>query len=128
MSVVLLTAAKPGGPSLKRIYFNLYTDSLKPVLNYYVNVEGEFSDGSFLPLDTSTIYLTSDKGTLRGNEWIIPSVIDFGNVSFRATSKINPKLRDSVTIWIQRYKDPRDAPDYHDPAEELDRAVRRNKR
>lgn len=110
-----------GGPRLRRIYFNPYTDSIKTVLNYYVNVEGEFSDGSYLPLDTADIFLRCDRGTLAGNEWIIPKRIDFDKVTFIAEARTNPQLQDTVTIWIQKWKDPRDAPDYKDPEEERSR-------
>lgn len=110
-----------GGPRLRRIYFNPYTDSIKTVLNYYVNVEGEFSDGSYLPLDTADIFLRCDNGTLAGNEWLIPKKIDFENVTFIAEARANPRLRDTITIWIQRWKDPRDAADYKDPDEDRNR-------
>ena len=97
------------GSRLKRIYFNLYTDSLKPVLNYYVNVEGEFANGRFLPLDTNDVTLTCDHGTLAGMEWVIPKTpVDYPCITFRVISKTNPALRDSVTIFIQRRKDPED--------------------
>jgi hypothetical protein len=85
------------------------------VLNYYVNVEGEYSDGTFLPLDTTEIVLRSDVGTMAGNEWVIPKKIDFEKVTFTATSRANPRLNATKTLWIQKWKDPRDAPDYKDP-------------
>ena len=113
-----LAAKESRGPRLVRIYFNPYTDSIKTVLNYYVNVEGQFNDGSFLPLDTTDIILRCDRGTLAGNEWIVPKKIDFEKVTFIAEARSDPRLRDTVTLWIQKRKDPRDAPDYKDPDEE----------
>ena len=100
--------AQPPKAALKRIYFNLYTDSIKTVLNYYVNVEGEYTDGRYLPLDASTISLTADNGTISGNEWIAPAEIRFEKVTFRAVAKGNPKLHDEITVWLKRAKDPRD--------------------
>lgn len=108
-------------PRLVRVYFNPYTDSIKTVLNYYVNVEGEYSDGSYLPLDSSTVELRCDHGVLEGNAWVIPKKIDFEKVTFTAVSRENPQLRDTVTLWIQKWKDPRDAPDYKDPDEARER-------
>lgn len=105
-------------PALKRVYFNLYTDSLKPVLNYYVNVEGEYRDGSYRPLDTASIRLTADWGELRGNEWVIPPRLLHDSVTFYVRAKENPALGDTITIWIKKWKDPRDAPDYSDPLDE----------
>lgn len=103
--------AQPPKAALKRIYFNLYTDSIKTVLNYYVNVEGEYTDGRYLPLDASSITLTADNGTISGNEWIAPKEIHFEKVTFRAVAKDNPRLHDEVTIWLKRAKDPRDEVD-----------------
>ncbi len=97
---------------LVRIWFNPYADSIKPVLNYYIAVDGEFSDGSFLPMDSSYINLTADHGTLAGNEWVLPKTIDFDRVTFRAEGRNNPALRDSITLWIKKSRDQRDAPDY----------------
>lgn len=111
-------ARTDGEPRLVHIYFNPYTDSIKTVLNYYVNVEGQYSDGSYLPLDTTDIILSCDHGTLAGNEWIIPKKIDFEKVTFIAEARANSRLRDTITLWIQKWKDPRDAPDYQDPDEE----------
>lgn len=103
---LLATAQAPR--ELQRIYFNLYTDSLKPVLNYYVNVEGRYKGDRFLPLDTNTIILTCSRGTLHGMEWVIPKAIDFPSVTFYAVAKSNPALHDSVTVFIQKSKDPED--------------------
>jgi hypothetical protein len=107
-----------GEPRLVRVYFNPYTDSIKTVLNYYVNVEGEYSDGTFLPLDTTEIVLRSDVGAMAGNEWVIPKKIDFEKVTFTATARTNPRLYATATLWIQKWKDPRDAADYKDLTEE----------
>lgn len=110
-----LTASTPGEPRLVRIYFNPYADSIKTVLNYYVNVEGEYSDGSFLPLDSSEMILTCDQGRLAGNEWVIPKMLDFQKVTFTVMARENPRLRDTITLWLQKWKDPRDAADYKEP-------------
>jgi hypothetical protein len=112
------TSDKGGGIKLRRLYFNLYTDSLKPVLNYYVNVEGETADGNYLPLDTTDMVLTASWGQMRGNEWVIPKVLLHDSVTFTATSRRNVNLSDRITIWIQKRKDPRDAPDYLEPGAE----------
>lgn len=105
------------GARLVRLYFHPYTDSIKTVLNYYVNVEGEYSNGRILPLDTSEIMLRADVGMMAGNEWILPKKIDFEKVTFTAVSRADARLRDTVTLWIQKWKDPRDAEDWEDSTE-----------
>jgi hypothetical protein len=99
---------------LKRIYFNLYTDSIKTVLHYYVNVEGEYSDGRVLPMDTSLIRIIADRGIMSGNDWIAPKQIDFEKVTFHAIAKDDPRINDRVTVWLKRLKDPRDEMDADD--------------
>ena len=97
-----------GSPKLKRIYFNLYTDSIKTILNYYVNVEGEYNNGRILPMDAGTITITADHGSMSGVEWIAPKTIDFEKVSFQAVAKDDPGIRADITVWLKRAKDPRD--------------------
>lgn len=107
-------ASAQRGPQVKRIYFNLYTDSIKTVLNYYVNVEAELSNGNYLPLDTSTIILQSDQGRMSGNEWIPPRSIGFDRVRFTARLKSDPALHEAITVFLKREKDPRDNPEAGD--------------
>ena len=114
LTVLFLTAcclhapAANADPKLKRIYFNLYTDSIKTILNYYVNVEGEYSNGRTLPMDANTITITADHGTMSGVEWVAPKVIDFEKVSFHAVAKDDPGIQADITVWMKRAKDPRD--------------------
>ncbi|RYD57357.1 MAG: hypothetical protein EOP56_08595 [Sphingobacteriales bacterium] len=105
-------------PILGDMRFNLYTDSIKPILNYYVNVEGTFTNGQILPVDTSLITVTSDNGMMKGMEWIAPKQRSFDKVKFTATSKYNPSLSMSATMYIKKFDDPRDAPGYEDRTED----------
>src|SRR5947209_1944729 len=93
---VMIEASAQSYGKLQRVYFNLYTDSIKTVLNYYVNVEGQYEHNRILPLDTSLVVITSDKGSMVGNEWIVPQKIDFEKVTFTTFAKENHKLRDMV--------------------------------
>lgn len=103
------TAVQNHGP-LKRIYFNPYTDSLKPVLNFYVNVEGEYGDGRILPMDTSLVQVTADAGEMAGMEWLVrPGMPRYEKVTFTATARENPALRDQITVWMKKAPDPADA-------------------
>lgn len=95
-------------PALKDIRFNLYADSIKPVLNYYVNVEGVFSNGRILPLDKNDIILEADWGEIHNSEWVIPKRLEKECVVFTATARNNPELRKQITVYIQKSKDPRD--------------------
>jgi hypothetical protein len=105
-------------PVLQDIRFNLYTDSIKPILNYYVNVEGVYSSGKIYPLTTDQVIISSDQGTMSGNEWIVPKSRTFEKVMFTATSRIDPRIKKSVTLYLKKYNDPRDAEGYEDRSEE----------
>ncbi|RYE23558.1 MAG: hypothetical protein EOP51_10175 [Sphingobacteriales bacterium] len=112
-------------PVLKGIRYNLYTDSIKPVLNYYVNIEGEFTSGKILPLDAGWVSITADHGSINGMEWIPPAELNFEKVTFTATVKTAPKISIKKTVYLKKYADPRDAYDYKDATED---EVIRNKR
>jgi hypothetical protein len=101
-------------PFLTDIRFNLYTDSIKPILNYYVNVEGVYSSNRVFPLTSDQVTLTSDNGTTQGMEWIAPKERNFDRVTFTATSRFNPSLWKSSTVYLKRFIDPRDAEGYED--------------
>lgn len=105
-------------PIIRDIQFNVYTDSIKPILNYYVNVEGRLTNGSIYPLDSSFIQLTSDFGTVRGMEWIAPKQRNFDKVTFTATFRYNPDISKTATVYLKKEIDPRDALDYQDRTEE----------
>lgn len=112
-------------PLLTDIRYNLYTDSIKPILNYWINIEGVFSNGKVYPLDASFVTISSDNGAMKGMEWIVPKQIDFEKVTFTTVSKFNPDMKKEKTLYIKRYKDPKDALDYEDRTEE---DIMKNKR
>jgi hypothetical protein len=114
-------------PALTDIRFNLYTDSIKPVLNYFVNVEGVYSSGRIFPLTPDHITLTSDEGSMNGLEWILPKERPFEKVTFTATSRSNPNIRKSVTLYLNKYKDPRDAEGYEERRDPDELPVRRRR-
>ena len=110
-------AAKDDNSRLKRIYFNLYTDSIKTILNYYVNVEGEYRNGRVLPMDAHTITITADHGTVSGVEWVAPKDINFEKVCFRAVANDDSGVNANIVVWLKRAKDPRD--EFHSEDMEL---------
>ena len=106
--IICFAAFNASAQKVDSMFFNLYTDSIKTILNYYVNVEGEYSNGRFLPMDTGVIRIIADHGAMSGNEWIAPKEIDFEKVTFHAIAKEDPRINDRVTVWLKRAKDPRD--------------------
>jgi len=96
-------------PYLTDLRFNLYADSIKPILNFYVNVEGIFSSGKVLPLTENQVTITANEGRMKGMEWVVPKERTFNRVIFTASSTADPSITKSVTVYLKKYKDPRDA-------------------
>lgn len=84
------------------IFFSLYTDSLKKGFYNYISIDGKYSDGSWLPLDTSDIVFTSNTGHFKGNDLYIDSSYTGETVTVRAQLRHNPKLWKEVTIYIRK--------------------------
>lgn len=84
------------------IYFHLYTDSLKRGFYNYINVDGRRSDGSWLPLDSNDIILTSDAGHFRGNDLFIDKSWTGNAVHVKAVLRRDPAIWREITIYIRK--------------------------
>ncbi|MCB0698205.1 MAG: hypothetical protein H6551_08100 [Chitinophagales bacterium] len=91
-----------GLPIMTGLRFNLYTDSIKPVMNYYINVEGTFSNGKTFPVDTAFLRLSCSSGSMQGMEWRKPAKITFDKVTFTAISKYAPVLAIDTTLYLRK--------------------------
>ena len=87
------------------IYFNLYTDSLKKQVHNYINVDGRFSNGTWLPLTDKDISFTSTAGKFEGNSLILDSSCTDKKVTIKAVLKSNPAIWREVTIYIKTTPD-----------------------
>ncbi len=88
--------------TIDSIYFNLYTDSLKKGFYNYINIDGKFSDGSWQPLDSSTIKFISNTGLFKGNDLFIDSSYTADTVVVKAVLKNNPAIWKELTIYIRK--------------------------
>jgi hypothetical protein len=87
---------------IESIHFNLYTDSLKKGFYNYISVDAKLSDGSWQPLDTSDLKLTSNTGFFDGNDLFIDSSYAGDSVKIRATLKSNSLLYKEVVVYIRK--------------------------
>ena len=87
------------------IYFNLYTDSLKKQVHNYINIDGKFSNGTWLPLTEKDILFTSSAGKFEGNSLILDSACTEKKVTIKAVLKSNPAIWKEVTIYIKTTPD-----------------------
>lgn len=87
------------------IYFNLYTDSLKKQVHNYINIDGKFSNGSWLPLTEKDILFSSSSGKFDGNSLILDSSCTEKKVTIKAVLKSNPAIWREVTVYVKTTAD-----------------------
>lgn len=87
------------------IFFNLYTDSLKKGTHNYINVDGKFADGKWLPLTAKDIIFRSTAGRFEDNSLFIDKDFSEEKVTVTAVLKSDPAITRSVTIYIKRNPD-----------------------
>lgn len=83
------------------IYFNLYTDSLKKQVHNYINIDGKFSNGSWLPLTDKDILFTASEGKFDGNSLILDSSCSAKKITVKAVLKSNPAIWREITIYVK---------------------------
>lgn len=101
---LLLTATH--AQKLEKLYVNLYTDSLKRGTLNYINIDGLFSNGKFLPLDTVHLKYETSVGAFEGNKLWLPDSITVKDVHIRVHAKQNPQLEARFVVGIKQVPDP----------------------
>jgi hypothetical protein len=91
--------------TLDSIFFNLYTDSLKKGTHNYINVEGHFTDGTYLPLSDKELKFTTTGGKFSGNSLFIDSAFAEEKVTIKAIVIRNPRLWRQIDIYIKKSPD-----------------------
>jgi hypothetical protein len=102
---ILFAANFVSAQTLDSIFFNLYTDSLKKGTYNYINVEGHFSDGTYLPLSDKELKFSSNTGKFNGNSLFIDSSYTGDKVNIKAVVIRNPRLARQIDIYIKKVKD-----------------------
>lgn len=91
---------------LEKLYVNLYTDSLKRGTWNYINVDGQFSNGRFLPLDATHLFYQSSAGEFDGNKLWLPDTLTVQQVHIQVKGKKNHALEARFTVGIKQLPDP----------------------
>lgn len=84
------------------LFFNLYTDSLKIGTYNYINVDGKFSNGRYLPLTEKELVFTASAGKFDGNSLFLDSCIKVPKVTVKVSLKDNPSIWKEITIYIKQ--------------------------
>lgn len=89
---------------LDSLFFNLYTDSLKKGTYNYINVDGKFSDGRYLPLTEKELLFSASAGKFKGNSLFVDSSITDEKITVTAVLKADSSVKKNVTIYIKTYE------------------------
>ena len=87
---------------VENIYFNLYTDSLKKGFFNYISLDGKYTDGRWMPLDSTDVRFISDAGYFKGNDLFIDSSFAGDKVKVKAILKSNPSICKEIVIYIRK--------------------------
>jgi len=87
---------------IRHFDFNLYTDSLKRGFFNYINIDAQMADGSWRPLDSSTLILTANTGFFEGNDLFIDSSYTGDSVVVRAILRDDQKRWKQAVIYIRK--------------------------
>jgi hypothetical protein len=92
--------------TIDKIFVNLYTDSLKKGTHNYINIDGQLSNGRYLPLDSTKILFTCVQAKFAGNSIIIPANFTEEKVTIKTTLKSNPTIFKEFDVYIKKMEDP----------------------
>jgi hypothetical protein len=100
--ILVLLSLRAKAQKIESIYFNLYTDSLKKGVYNYINVDGKYSNGTYLPLMSNEIEFKSSAGKWDGNSIILEKDSKIDSVVITAWLKEKPELKKSITVYVKK--------------------------
>ncbi len=92
--------------TIDKIFVNLYTDSLKKGTHNYINIDGQLSNGRYLPLDSTKILFTCAQAKFAGNSIIIPANFTEEKVTIKTSLKTDPTIFKEFDVYIKKMEDP----------------------
>ncbi len=102
--LLFLFLAKWGmAQKLDTMYFNLYVDSLKKGTYNYINVEGKFSNGNYLPLTADEVEFSCDSAKFDRNSLFIDSNFSPRFVQVLAVYKKDRTKKATIRIPIKQW-------------------------
>jgi hypothetical protein len=106
LALFILSAFVSKAQTIEKIFVNLYTDSLKKGTHNYINIDGQLSNGRYLPLDSTKILFTCPQAKFAGNSIIIPADFTAEKVTIKTTLKSNPTIFKEFDVYIKKMEDP----------------------
>jgi hypothetical protein len=87
------------------IFVNLYTDSLKKGTYNYINVDGQLSNGSYMPLDSTQIIFWASDGRFFGNSLWLDKDFKYEKVFIKVVLRRNSSISKEFTVYIKKKPD-----------------------
>jgi hypothetical protein len=126
--VLIFAFAESKSQKLDSIFVNLYTDSLKKGTYNYINVDGLYSNGSYLPLDSTDLVFAASHGKFYGNSlWIEPDTKE-EKVNISILMRKNNKVKKEFVIYIKQHEDNEPLKTNEEYLEELKKSMKKNKK
>ena len=102
----LLIASFAKAQKVENIYVNLYTDSLKKGTFNYINIDGQLSNGKYIPLDSTHLIFWASAGKFSGNSLWIDRNFTGDKVDIKVTLRSKPSLYKEFTVYFKKKPDP----------------------
>ncbi len=102
--IILVLALKSSAQKLDSVYFNLYTDSLKKGTYNYINVEGRYDNGRYLPLTNKDLKFSCSDGFFEGNSLFLDTSFKKEKVTVKVVSLTNSTLKTETEIYIKKHE------------------------
>jgi len=101
LSFFIAAVSSASAQKVDSIYFHLYTDSLKKGVHNYINVDGKYNNGQWLPLTQKEIQFSCSAGRFEGNSLILDTGFIEKSVKVKAVLKENPAIQKEITIYLK---------------------------
>jgi hypothetical protein len=103
--LLLLSCAVSQAQKIESIHVNLYTDSLKKGTLNYINIDGQLSNGRYLPLDSTDINFSASAGRFSGNCLWIDNNFAAEKVNVKVVLRSNPAIFKQFDIYVKKKPD-----------------------
>lgn len=109
------------------IFVNLYTDSLKKGTYNYINVDGQLSNGKYMPLDSTYIIFQASEGKFYGNNLWIDKDFKNDKINIKVVLKENPQISKEFTMYIKKKPDDEKLRTSDELLNEMDKSKRKKR-
>lgn len=104
-AILVCSFSSAKAQEIDSIFVNLYTDSLKKGTYNYINVDGLYTNGTYLPLDSTDIIFTSSHGKFHGNSlWLDPNC-NIEKVKLKVVMRNKPGVSKEFEMYIKKKPD-----------------------